>query len=714
MGSRAGLSELDPRPIYFLPDDEFVDEVLVEGLRRATAFDCMVGFFDSGAMADLAPGLAAYLRRPTAPVRLVISPNVSAADFESLREGSADPKDLIEARLLEVIGSTEMTEDALANHTLLCLAYLLSSKRVAIRVALAPTGLFHPKVWLLTEAANVLAAHGSSNLTAPGIGGNIEQLAVDRSWGGTREQEVVSDLVQFFSSLWSGTGSERYPPVTVYDLPEAVRLEILKHAPRDGPSEADFEVARRTRDRPSKRIADPHPTQVQVLVLPHGVLLDSGPFAHQSAAIAAWEAAGRRGILAMATGSGKTVTALAATSNLSSELPNGVLVVIAAPQLPLLTMWEDEVRSFGVLPVSLAQGAVRSKLQKVEAAIRRLDLGVSRIEILIASHDLLVDRRFQDPVAHARVPRLLIGDEVHRLGRSEFLQRPPDCFEYRLGLSATPERQYDPEGSEALEQYFGPQVFEFGLDQAIGLCLVPFDYFVHITELEMGELVDWRHLTDKVRKLLKYSDGHDPDIQERLQLLLIRRRRILELARQKVPAFDAQLLAVGPSITRTLAYATDKDPDQLDRMHRVIQSRGIMYHQVTAVETSKGRLAHRIMEEFRRGQLQMLTAKRVLDEGINVPAIRSAYVLASTTVRRQWVQRLGRVLRLDPSTGKDHAEYHDFVALPAPEDGRDDDARKMISGELDRIRFFGEHARNQVDPKGWLSSANYITSAYFA
>jgi superfamily II DNA or RNA helicase len=672
----------------------------------------MVGFFDSGAMADLAPGLASYLGRPTAAVRLVISPRVSPADFEALRDGSTEPRELVKARLIEVLGSTEITDDALAHHTLKCLAYLLSCKRLTVRVALAPEGLFHPKVWLLTEAANVLAAHGSSNLTGPGISGNIEQLAVDRSWGGLREKEVVDDLVQFFSSLWSGIGSANYPPVAVYDLPDAVRLEILKYAPSEPPNEADFERARRSRRAPRKRHVDAPVTQV--LRVPPGIVLDSGPFAHQGEAIRAWESAGRRGILAMATGSGKTITALAAASNLSSELSRGLLVVVAAPQLPLLYMWEDEVRGFGVSPVSLAHGTGKSKLKKAETSTRRLDLGVSHIEILIATYDELVDQRFQEVVARARVPRLLIADEVHRLGRPEFLERQPEFFEYRLGLSATPERQYDPEGTEALEEFFGPQVFEFGLDKAIGLCLVPFDYFVHLVELGADELAEWRRLTTKITKLLRFSDGDDPEMEQRLQLLRIKRRRVLELAAQKLPAFDAQLAAKGPSISRTLAYATDKDPNQLVRMHDVIQSRHLTYHQVTAVETASGRLAEKLLEEFGRGQLQLLTAKRVLDEGLNVPGIRCAFVLASTTVRRQWVQRLGRVLRMDPATGKDHAEYHDFVALPAPDDGRDDDARKMITAELDRIRFFGEHARNHADGESWLSAANQITRSYFA
>lgn len=711
-GGGVGLCELEPRPIYFLPDDDFIDEVLIEGLRRATAFDCMVGFFDSGAMADLAPGLASYLGRRTAPVRLVISPRVSPADFEALRDGTTKAQELITTRLMEVIGSTEITDDALSKHTLLCLAYLLSCRRIRIRVALAPEGLFHPKVWLLTEASHVLAAHGSSNLTAPGISGNIEQIAVDRSWGGDRERAVAGELVEFFSSLWSGTGSDKYPPAAVFDLPDAVRLEILKRAPVDAPTEADFQRARRSLRPRRRRLADAAATRA--LRVPPGLVLDSGPFAHQGDAIRAWEAAERRGILAMATGSGKTITALAAGSNLSAALPGGLLVFIAAPQLPLMSMWEDEVRAFGISPVSLARGAVKAKLKRAEASVRRLDLGVSRVEVLIATHDALVDRRFQDVIATARVPRLLIADEVHRLGRPEFLQRQPRFFEYRLGLSATPQRQYDSEGTQALEDFFGRPVFEFGLDRAIGVCLVPFDYFVHLVELQPDELAEWRRLTEKIKKLMRFLNGTDSEEERRLKLLLVRRRRILELARRKVSAFGAELVSKEHSVSRALAYATDKDPNQLLQIHDVIRSLGLTYHQVTAAETAAGRLADRVIDEFRRGHLQILTAKRVLDEGINVPAVRTAYVLASTTVRRQWVQRLGRVLRLDPASGKDHAEYHDFVALPEPDVGRDRDARAMISAELDRIRFFGQHARNHADSESWLAAANYITASYFA
>lgn len=197
-------------------------------------------------------------------------------------------------------------------------------------------------------------------------------------------------------------------------------------------------------------------------------------------------------------------------------------------------------------------------------------------------------------------------------------------------------------------------------------------------------------------------------------MLRIRRRRVLELARARVPALAAALDSTAAYVHHTLVYATDKDPGQLGRVHEVLEHRGLIYHQVTARETAAGQLAERLLADFDQGHLQLLTAKRVLDEGINVPGIRCAHVLASTTVQRQWVQRLGRVLRLDPASAKDHATYHDYLALPSARDGRDDDARKMIEAELDRVRWFGEHARNSSDRDGWLSAANHITATYFA
>jgi superfamily II DNA or RNA helicase len=708
-----GLRDLDVEPIYVLPDDAFIDDVLVPSLRCSEGFDCMVGFFESSALADLAPGLAAYLSRDTASVRLIISPVVSEDDFRALREGVTLPAAIIQERLLSALQSASVSENALAKHTLLCLSYLLATARISIQVALVPGGIWHPKVWVFSRRGDVLVAQGSSNMTGAGLTRNVEQVSVDRSWGTEREQQAVCRLTDFFAAVWSGRSTKEFPEVAVYPLPDAVKDELLRLRPPKPPTEEGYVKARTTPVRRPPR--NPRPPARRTFAVPEGVVLDQGPFAHQAQAIAAWKAADRRGILAMATGSGKTITSLAAAVDLAAEGGGPLLVVIAAPQRPLLAMWERETREFGADPVVLGAVSGANKIAQLETVTRRLSLGASPVEVVVCTHDGLIDGDLQRAMAVGRFRRLLIADEVHHLGRAGFLSDPPDFFEYRLGLSATPERQFDPAGSAAIEEFFGPLVYEFGLDKAIGVCLVPFDYYVHFVDLTATEMATWRELTQKMRKLLaaQAQNQDDQDLQERIELLRFRRRRVVELAEQKPSAFDEVLRARASRASRALAYGSDKDPSQLPRIHQVLDSLGYSYHRVTQAETSAGGLAERVLASFGRGELDFLTAKRVLDEGINVPSIREAYVLASTRTRRQWVQRLGRVLRVDSASGKSYAAYHDFVPLPEPREGRDDDARLLVRQELERIRFIGGYSRNHTDSEGWLAAGDHISGLFF-
>jgi superfamily II DNA or RNA helicase len=168
------------------------------------------------------------------------------------------------------------------------------------------------------------------------------------------------------------------------------------------------------------------------------------------------------------------------------------------------------------------------------------------------------------------------------------------------------------------------------------------------------------------------------------------------------------------SVKRTLFYATDKDPQQLIDVNRMLGERRIRWHQVTEAETSSGRLLSATMLAFAEGKLQALTAKRVLDEGLNVPQIDTAYVLASTTVRKQWTQRRGRVLRPSPGTGKTHATIHDFVVLPPISEGSDVDERRLVEGELSRCDEFARLARNRASHDGPFGVINVIREDYLS
>ena len=183
-----GIRNVSPqRSLYILPRDPVSADVLVPAAASANTIDCMFGFFGSGALRDIAPGLAEFLSRHEGTFRLLISPNLSEADRNAVEESVYSPTAVLEQRLLELTGSKTINEDALAKHTLECPAYLLSAGRLIIKVVYLPGGLFHDKVWLFREGGDCLAVSGSSNLTPAGLRLNHEQLRLDRSWGGGTE-----------------------------------------------------------------------------------------------------------------------------------------------------------------------------------------------------------------------------------------------------------------------------------------------------------------------------------------------------------------------------------------------------------------------------------------------------------------------------------------------------------------------------------------------
>jgi superfamily II DNA or RNA helicase len=335
-------------------------------------------------------------------------------------------------------------------------------------------------------------------------------------------------------------------------------------------------------------------------------------------------------------------------------------------------------------------GGPSERSQALLQARRRLKKGVTACEAVVVSNDTLCTKDFRDQVEKFPGPKMLIADECHNLGAANFITNPPEFFDYRLGLSATPVRQYDAEGTAQLFAFFGEPCFSYTLEEAIGNCLTPYEYHVTFVELSADEMAEWREISEKISRLAWKLESGDKDSY--LDSLLLRRRKILETAHSKLDALRSLISEFGPrNLKYTLIYATDKDPEQLNAVNSMLNAQGVFFHQLTAEETSAPKRSRAILERFQAGDLQVLTAKRVLDEGVNVPQIMRAYILASTTVRRQWVQRRGRLLRTCKAIGKEFAVIHDLVALPPSEELRnnlDTDAKKIINAELDRVWEF--------------------------
>ena len=701
------------RPLYMLPADPLAEEVLIPGFRAASKVDCMVGFFSSKVLASLAPGLATYITVSENSFRLIISPLLRAEDRVAIEDGLRSAEQVADRILEDLI----VTEDLLQQHTLKCFSWLLRARRIKIKVVLMKEAIFHPKVWLFEHRGNVVAAHGSSNVTYAGIRKNIEQIAISRSWQDPNQRYITDKFCYEFDRLWENKDDS----CIVIAMSEAIRRHLLRtYSSEMPPTEGELSALcnRALCNRATAVSEEPKPYElasipIKEFTVPGSLRYEDGPFEHQGKAVAAWCEAGHRGVLEMATGSGKTITAMICAYKLY-EAYKPLLIVVAAPYVPLIEQWCDEIAPFGLNPVNLTvAGSVGKRARELQRLKRRFRTDISDVEALVVSHDTLCTPELLAAVKGFDCPCLLIADEAHNLGRPSFINDPPEFFEHRLGLSATPIRQYDEEGTEALFGFFGPVAFRFPLEEAIGRCLVEYDYYVHpvyLTESEMGE---WFDLTGKIKHNAWRSENGNPD--EYLAKLLRDRRALLEMASGKVSTLKALLDEEDTvSLRHTLVYASDKGPDQLDNVNQLLRDRNILFHQLTAKETASRNQTKRIIRSFQHGEIQVLTAKRVLDEGVNIPQICKAFILASTTVERQWVQRRGRLLRTCGIIGKTHSVIHDLLALPpGMEEELDPDARALVRSELRRAQEFARLARNAGRPGGSLALINRMVDAAY-
>ena len=683
-------------PLYILPKDPMFADVLVPALRSSTTLDIMMGYFASSSFAEIAPGLATFLRHTHAPLRIVVSPFLNDTDYDALARDDSHLVDLASRLLFD----DAPTEQHLARHTLECIAWLILQRRLVLKFAVMRGALFHPKVWLFQDTDNSAALHGSTNLTKSGLLLNREQLTLSRDWIGQESTYAIVRLRTEFDELWSGGDDD----CRVLDLPEAVAKNVVEAYKTDTmPDETQLLALWDKAHGLRPQVAPRDTSQPTALSIPTHLSYESGDFAHQGEAVRAWETAGRRGILEMATGSGKTITAMICAARLQDEV-DGLIVVVSAPYRPLIEQWCDEIRQFGVDPVNLtAVGGPGPRSREIAQAGRRIRSGLSRAEVLVVSNDTLCTDDFNERLKVLSTDKLLIADECHNLGAASFTANPPEHFDYRIGLSATPERQYDDAGTDALRAYFGETCFTFTLEQAIGNCLTEYDYHVHFVELTATEMDEWNDLTRLIGTQAWRLEARENSAY--LDNLLRRRRLVLETANRKIDALASLIDAQNPrELRHALIYATDKDPGQLEAVNGLLSARHLLFHQLTQEETASRSRTSRILSSFQEGVVRILTAKRVLDEGVNIPQIRLAYLLASTTVRRQWIQRRGRLLRTCRAIGKTHADIHDLVVVPpfagAADQPLDRDARRLVRSELDRVWEFARLSRNGPSPDG--------------
>lgn len=686
------LRDLPLKRRYRSNEDNLLRGFYIPCLRESRRYSRAVGFFSSAALSLAAQGLPSFLRNG-GRMRLVASPELSPLDIDAMEAGYERRRQLVEESVTGALSFEDFPDPI--RERLGFLGWLIERQLLDIKIALvagdAGFGIYHEKVGIFEDAAgDRVVFQGSANESRGGLLANFESILVFRSWE-PRDRDDVEMLETDFEALWEN----KTRGLEVFEFPDTARELLRAMSPPDPPRTDPEELAPAEEDVPPALSAEPR--------LPDALELRE----YQRRAMAAWFRHEGRGVLEMATGTGKTVTALAAAERLYravSESGRSLMIIVVCPYQHLVRQWADAAREFGLSPI-LCYRSRQLWSGPLSTAVREIRHRHAPCHIAIATNATFQTPHFRAIVDDSPEVTMLLADEVHNLGAERLQEALPAQARYRLGLSATPERWFDPTGTEALFSYFGDVVFEFGLRDAIEAgALTPYDYYPRIVYLD-GEEVD--EYVDLTQRLAKYLGGgsDDPAAAEGpLKLLLIRRARVIANAAAKLAALRECAEPIKET-TQNLFYCGDGSRQhdtgyeaerQLDGVMRLLGRKvGMRVHRYTAETALNDRDILR--ERFAAGDLQGLVAIRCLDEGVDIPATERAFILASSSNPRQFIQRRGRVLRLSPGTGKRHAEIYDFLAVPPP-DVIDAETwkteRRLVQRELERVTRFAELARN--------------------
>ncbi len=468
-----------------------------------------------------------------------------------------------------------------------------------------------------------------------------------------------------------------------------ISREVLNRFKTDAPPTADSEGVslglrrNETRNRPR---------------LPDSLALRD----YQEKAIKSWFQENGTGVLEMATGTGKTITGLGIATRLSENIGLQAMIVVC-PYKHLVTQWARECTDFKLAPLLAYESRTRwyDDLTHELSALTR-DSG--RFLCVITTNTTFSSEVFQQRLKYFPKKTLLVADEVHNLGGSKLSDSLPSKIRLRLGLSATPERWFDVEGTQRLRDYFGVVLEpKLGIREAIELgALVPYRYYPILIELTADEKDAYLELSARIARL--YSADRDNETNGALTSLLMQRARLIGTAANKLVALR-DIAAAKRDATHMLFYCGDgsveSDLDQsirrqVDEVTRILGSELGIRIGVYVAETPLGE-RHELRRELDSGRLQGLVAIRCLDEGVDIPALRTAVILASSTNPRQFVQRRGRVLRQYP--GKDAAAIYDMIVVPPKETYVTEAERSLVRKELLRFAEFADIALNSGEAR---------------
>jgi len=678
------------RSNYSTDDSSLLDDFYIPTLKSAVRYDRAVGYFSAGILSYALQGLAGFAENKGV-MRLIIGDELDESEYNAIKNGEAneDYQLRLQDRLRTLL---EEHHGPLFDYRLDILSWMVRANALTIRLAVRPKGIYHEKIGILTDKLeDCVVFQGSANETPNALRPdfNCESISVYPSWKPEIFDEYGRWYRERFERLWNREMAGSY----ILDLPSELYDLIRQRyqgetAPRGNESDLYRQLLNFETDANRPRIPEHLNNEPYVLGK------------HQEEAIQEWSGAGYKGIFALATGAGKTITALHAAVRvyeaLSKRSNKNTCLIISVPYQVLGDQWSDVARLFNINVIQ----CYRSRTiwyQELRRQISNFNLFQdSKLLAIVVVHRTLMSDGFQELISTLNKSQVLfVGDECHH--DHTRISKLPNV-NMRIGLSATPWGSNEHERRQLLTSYYGDVVARYTIDRALSDgVLSPYDYYFYLCPMDSEEWDEYQTLQREIGALLSIKENGGKINESLLQIKYGARARLLGSIRSKFEKLQSVVESL-PRSTQNLFYcgAGSDDSEEgsrpirdINRITQLLHDIGWATSKFTADEGVRER--KEILAEFQGGHINGMVAIRVLDEGIDIPSCSQSFLIASSRSERQYIQRRGRVLR--KSKTSTYSVIHDFVVIP---DSAIDNAasRSLVHSELKRVYEFVRVARN--------------------
>jgi superfamily II DNA or RNA helicase len=700
----------------------------LKGLTNSVKLDLLLGYFSTSAINSLSVGFANFLYRG-GTVRLIINDVLSSND-KSVLDNTSYYRDVNNLIDLQNLDELYYVLNSYGKHFFNCISWLIAKNRIQIKIIkpLSNKGLSHFKSGVFSDGRNKVSFKGSCNFTARGLLDNLENLDVFLSWSDDTSFRKISSQEKYFDIIWNDN-ADFCRNVDINDIIVSIN-NISSNDDINNLLIQENDLlqlkAKTIRNNIIRKAVDDAFLKNKQLMEEPRFPYPSGPRIYQTEAYSSWIENGYRGIFAMATGTGKTITSLNCLLNEYLKCDSKYYrALILVPTITLIDQWETEVLSFNfrnVLKISS-----RNRWKKELNELLFLASKTNNSYIIICTYASLTTNIFKSILPKFGKDVLLICDEAHNLGAQKTLELLPSLhFDKVIGLSATPTRVYDDAGSKAIEDFFGdkePYVYNYPMSKAIkNNILCSYDYYPVKVELTYDEMSHYNKLSKDIARLMHINDGNSDNIEK----LLLKRKRILHKASNKKNALINILkkvfLEVG-DLKFSFVYVPEGIDEELNEVyteshdeHKLIDSyckaiskvdKSIIVNKFVSGQRNRDE----ILKQFEEGIIHVIASMKCLDEGIDIPRAKLAVFCSSTSNPRQFIQRRGRILRKHPN--KQKAVVYDLIALPdfvGKIEGGDtyNIERNLVRNELERVMYFASISDNP-----YYSESHFKDVCYF-